>query len=135
MKKYIPYLLKFAFMIFAIFPAIKHEWLAISTGSHILGYKNASIFIAWWKYLRLFMKDTCIDHWSLSVFKISVDMLIAKVSAMHYGKPHYWAVFSSSISTFFTFLNRSEAKTRSLSFSLVELIISSLLPCHSFCPL
>lgn len=32
MKKYIPYLLKFAFMIFAIFPAIKHEWLAISVG-------------------------------------------------------------------------------------------------------
>lgn len=32
MKKYIPYLLKFAFMIFAIFPAIKHEWLAISMG-------------------------------------------------------------------------------------------------------
>lgn len=32
MKKYIPYLLKFSFMIFAIFPAIKHEWLAISVG-------------------------------------------------------------------------------------------------------
>ena len=32
MKKYIPYLLKFAFMIFAVFPAIKHEWLAISMG-------------------------------------------------------------------------------------------------------
>ena len=30
MEKYIPYLLKFAFMIFAVFPAIKHEWLAIS---------------------------------------------------------------------------------------------------------
>lgn len=26
MEKYIPYLLKFAFMIFAIFPAIKHEF-------------------------------------------------------------------------------------------------------------
>ena len=32
MEKYIPYLLKFAFMIFAVFPAIKHEWLAISVG-------------------------------------------------------------------------------------------------------
>ena len=32
MEKYIPYLLKFSFMIFAIFPAIKHEWLAISMG-------------------------------------------------------------------------------------------------------
>ena len=32
MKKYIPYLLKFSFMIFAVFPAIKHEWLAISVG-------------------------------------------------------------------------------------------------------
>lgn len=38
MKKYIPYLLKFAFMIFAIFPAIKHEWLAISMGVIALQY-------------------------------------------------------------------------------------------------
>lgn len=40
MKKYIPYLLKFAFMIFAIFPAIKHEWLAISTGVISLAIKT-----------------------------------------------------------------------------------------------
>ena len=38
---------------------------------------------------------------------------------------------SSLISTAFTFLNRSEANTRSLSLSLVEPITSSLVPCHS----
>lgn len=47
MKKYIPYLLKFSFMIFAIFPAIKHEWLAISVGVIALAIPLACFVWCW----------------------------------------------------------------------------------------
>lgn len=43
-------------------------------------------------------------------------------------------VYFSAISASFTFLNSSEAKTRSLSFLLREEITVSLLPCHSLRP-
>ena len=46
----------------------------------------------------------------------------------------FQASYSSSISTSFTFLNKSEANTRSFSFWLCELMTVSLFPCHSFFP-
>ena len=47
MEKYIPYLLKFSFMIFAVFPAIKHEWLAISVGGIALAIPLVCFVWCW----------------------------------------------------------------------------------------
>ena len=55
MKKYIPYLLKFAFMIFAIFPAIKHEWLAISMGVISLAISRNLAMISSWRDSAFFL--------------------------------------------------------------------------------
>ena len=55
MEMYIPYLLKFAFMIFAIFPAIKHEWLAISMGVISLAISRNLAMISSWRDSAFFL--------------------------------------------------------------------------------
>ena len=62
---------------------------------------------------------------------VKSEEYLAKISAATY---RHSLLLSSFISAFFTFLNKSEAKTRSLSFSLVALITWFLLPCHSLWP-
>ena len=63
--------------------------------------------------------------------KVVQILLSAKFPSLYF---HFFSPLFS-ISTSFTFRKRSDAKTRSLRFSLVDAITSSFVPCHSFLPL
>ena len=56
-----------------------------------------------------------------------------KLTGLHKLGKYYYG-FASFISTSFTLRKRSEANTRSFSFSFVDEMTSFLLPCHSFSP-